>query len=55
MLYVSNLYGNLLSVSHLTHYSVEVCFVNEHCHIYDRQKSLILKRALCNNLYVIYI
>ena len=55
MHYVSDLYSNLLSVSHLACQGMEVQFVGKHCHIYNRQKSLILKGALCSNLYVICI
>jgi len=55
VLYVPDLHSNLLSVSHLAHHGTEVRFIGEHCHIYDRQKSLILKGALHNNLYVMRI
>jgi hypothetical protein len=55
VLYVLDLYGNLLSVSHLTHRGAEVCFIGEHCHVYDTRKSLILEGALRNDLYVMCI
>ena len=35
ILYISNLYGNLLSISHLMHHSTTVHFLSENCHIYN--------------------
>jgi hypothetical protein len=52
VLYVLDLHGNLLSVSHLARCSAEVHFLGEDCHVYNRRKSLILKGGLHNNLYV---
>jgi hypothetical protein len=52
VLYVLDLYGNLLSISHLAQCDAEVHFLGEACQVYDQRKSLILKGGLCNNLYV---
>ena len=52
VLYVPDLHGNLLSVSHLVRHSAKVCFLGEDCHVYDRRKFLILEGGLRNNLYV---
>ena len=52
VLYVPDLHGNLLSVSHLVRRGAEVRFLGEDCHVYDRRKSLILEGGLRNNLYV---
>jgi len=52
VLYVPDLHGNLLSISHLAHHRAEVCFLSEDCHIYDKRKSLILEGRLHNDLYV---
>jgi transposase InsO family protein len=51
-LYVLDLHGNLLSVSHLAWHGAEVCFLGENCHVYDKCKSLVLEGRLRNNLYV---
>jgi hypothetical protein len=53
VLYMLDLYGNLLSILHLACCSTKVCFLREGYHIYNQQKSLILKGGLCNNLYII--
>ena len=53
ILYILNLYGNLLSISHLMHHGTEVHFLSENCHIYNQWKSIILKGKLHNDLYVI--
>jgi len=53
ILYMLDLHGNLLSVSHLACCGAKVHFLGEDCHIYNRRKSLILEGGLCNNLYVI--
>ena len=53
ILYVLDLYGNLLSISHLMRHDAKVCFLGEDCHVYDQCKSLILEGGLCNNLYII--
>jgi hypothetical protein len=52
VLYVPDLYGNLLSISHLAWCSAEVQFLGEACQVYDQCKSLILEGGLRNNLYV---
>jgi hypothetical protein len=52
VLYVPDLHGNLLSVSHLVRRGAEVCFLGEDCYVYDRRKSLILEGGLHNNLYI---
>jgi hypothetical protein len=52
VLYVPDLYGNLLSVSHLARRGAEVRFLGEACQVYDQHKSLILEGGLHNNLYV---
>jgi len=52
ILYVLDLYGNLLSISHLVQCGTEVCFLGEACQVYDQHKSLILEGGLRNNLYV---
>jgi hypothetical protein len=52
ILYVLDLYGNLLSVSHLAWRGAEVCFLSEACQVFDQRKSLILEGGLRNNLYV---
>jgi len=51
-LYVPDLHGNLLSVSHLARRGTEVPFVGEACHVYDKAKSLILEGKLRNDLYM---
>jgi hypothetical protein len=43
VLYVPDLHGNLLSVSHLIWCGAEVHFLGESCDIYDHWKSTILK------------
>jgi hypothetical protein len=53
VLYVLDLYSNLLLVSHLTWCGTEVCFLSENCHMYNKHKSLVLEGRLCNDLYVI--
>jgi hypothetical protein len=55
ILYVPDLHGNLLSVSHLACHGTEVRFADKHCHIYNKQKSLILKGALLNDLYIMHM
>ena len=55
VLYVLDLHGNLLSVSHLARRGAEVRFLRENCHIYDQQKSIILKGRLRNDLYVMHM
>jgi hypothetical protein len=52
ILYVPDLYGNLLSISHLTLCGTEVCFLSKACQVFDQCKSLILEGGLHNNLYV---
>ena len=52
VLYVPDLYGNLLSISHLVWHSMKVHFLGEACQVYDQHKSLILVGGLCNNLYI---
>ena len=52
VLYVPDLYGNLLSISHLARRSAKVHFVGEACRIYDKSKSLMLEGNLRNDLYV---
>jgi hypothetical protein len=52
VLYVPDLYGNLLSVSHLAQCGAEVHFLSEACQVYDQCKSLVLEGGLCNNLYI---
>ena len=51
-LYVLDLHGNLLLVSHLAWCGAEVYFLSENCHMYNKCKSLILKGRLRNDLYV---
>jgi hypothetical protein len=53
VLYVPDLYGNLLSVSHLAWHGTKVRFLGKACQVYDQRKYLILEGGLCNNLYVI--
>src|SRR6266851_929032 len=55
ILYVPDLYRNLLSVSHLAHCGAEVCFLGEDCHVYDKHKTLVLEGRLRNDLYVIHM
>jgi len=43
VLYVPDLHGNLLSVSHLARRGAEVRFLGESCHVYNQWKSLILE------------
>ncbi len=38
VLYILDLYGNLLSVSHLAWHGAKVCFLRENCHMYDWHK-----------------
>ncbi len=52
VLYVSDLHGNLLSVSHLTHCGAEVRFLGEDCHMYNKRKTLVLEGRLRNDLYI---
>jgi hypothetical protein len=52
VLYMPDLHGNLLSVSHLVWRSTKVLFSGEACQVFDRRKSLILEEGLCNNLYI---
>jgi hypothetical protein len=49
---VPDLYGNLLSISHLAWCSAEVHFLSEACQVFDQRKSLILEGGLHNNLYI---
>ena len=53
ILYVPDLYRNLLSVSHLVQRGTKVCFLGEACQVYDQRKSLVLEGGLHNNLYII--
>jgi hypothetical protein len=52
VLYMLDLYGNLLSISHLVWHGTEVHFLSEACQVYNQQKSLILEGGLRNNLYI---
>jgi hypothetical protein len=52
ILYILDLHGNLLSVSHLAQHGTKVHFLRENCHIYDQRKSIILEGRLHNDLYV---
>jgi len=51
VLYVPALYGNLLSISQLTHQGTEMCFIGEGCQILDQRKDLACKGDLCGSLY----
>jgi hypothetical protein len=55
ILYVLDLSTNLLSISYLAHCSAEVRFVGEACHIYAKNKSLILEGKLVNDLYIMHM
>jgi hypothetical protein len=52
VLYMPDLHGNLLSVSHLVWCGTKVLFSGEACQVFDCRKSLILEGGLRNNLYI---
>lgn len=55
VLYVPDLHGNLLSVSHLMHRGAEVRFTKEGCRIYDQQRTAICEGTLRENLFFMSI
>jgi hypothetical protein len=55
VLYIPDLHGNLLSVSHLMHRGAKVRFTKEGCQIYDQQKVLICEGMLWENLFFMSI
>jgi GAG-pre-integrase domain len=55
VLYVPELHGNLLSVSHLTDHGADVRFAGQGCHIYDPRGNIICKGQQHQNLYLMNI
>jgi hypothetical protein len=56
VLYVPNLHGNLLSVSHLTHCGAKVRFTKKNgCQIYDQQGVIVCEGKHCENLFFMSI
>jgi len=52
VLYMLDLYGNLLFISYLAWCSAEVLFSGKACQVFNHHKSLILEGGLHNNLYI---
>ena len=55
VLYVPDLHGNLLSVSHLIHRGAEVRFTKGGCRIYDQQSVLVCEGTHRDNLFFMLI
>jgi hypothetical protein len=55
VLYVSELHGNLLSISHLTNCGANVYFAEQGCHIHDPHGNVIYEGQQHQNLYLMDI
>src|SRR6267142_74773 len=52
VLYIPDLHGNLLSISHFTQRGIEIHFIDKGCLILDQHKDTICEGDPCGNLYI---
>jgi reverse transcriptase-like protein/Pol polyprotein/gag-pre-integrase-like protein/integrase-like protein len=55
VLFVPDLHGNLLSVTHVTRHGANIQFIGQACHILDQQGNLTCEGHLQGNLYLMDI